>query len=55
MDGDRSLYLPAWRFEQRVVWGLTHQMLTNLIGHLARAIHRVRRRRDICVGGDDVE
>ncbi len=26
--------LPSWRFEERVVWGLTHHMLSELIGRL---------------------
>ena len=26
--------LPSWRYEDRVIWGLTHQMLSNVIGLL---------------------
>ncbi len=28
-DG-RTLLLPSWRFEQRVVWGMTHRILSDL-------------------------
>lgn len=30
-EGDRSLFLPAWNFEERVVWGLTHRMVAHLV------------------------
>ena len=28
---DRELELPCWRFEERVVWGLTYRMLSRLL------------------------
>jgi len=31
LDGHRTFYLPAWQFEGRVIWGLTHRMLSGLI------------------------
>ncbi|QDU67870.1 NUDIX hydrolase [Engelhardtia mirabilis] len=30
-DGERSLFLPAWNWERRVVWGLTHRMLSAMV------------------------
>jgi len=29
--GDQEWTLPSWRFEERVIWGLTHEMLSSLI------------------------
>ncbi|MDF1799377.1 MAG: CoA pyrophosphatase [Planctomycetota bacterium] len=30
-DDQRTLLLPAWRFDDRVVWGLTYRMLAGLL------------------------
>lgn len=32
----QQLLLPSWRFEERVVWGLTHKILGTFLPHLDR-------------------
>lgn len=34
--GPLRMPLPAWRYEERTVWGLTHQMLMSLVHLIAR-------------------
>jgi 8-oxo-dGTP pyrophosphatase MutT (NUDIX family) len=34
--GDETLELPCWRFEERVVWGLTYRMVCGLLEVAAR-------------------
>ena len=36
-DGEVVIPLPCWRFEERVVWGLTYRMLSGLVDHLREA------------------
>jgi 8-oxo-dGTP pyrophosphatase MutT (NUDIX family) len=38
-----DLWLPAWRFEERVVWGLTHRILSDLLTILRQEPERTIR------------